>query len=93
MKNGVFFWNMLLYDIVRLMGTEVSEHAAIIQLSQLWALSIVLPTILDDSKAGFSFRLQMESTLLGPIDTASLCLRTPATTLPLFIEPNFVGSI
>jgi hypothetical protein len=40
------------------------------------------------SEIGFCHRLQMGPTQLGPIDTASPCLRTPATTPTGFIKPK-----
>jgi hypothetical protein len=54
---------------------------------KFWTLFIVLYFIQNsDSETGFCLRLQVKHTQLGPIDRASLCLRTPATTPVKFIK-------
>jgi hypothetical protein len=40
------------------------------------------------SETRFCLRLQVETTQIGPIDRASVCLRTPATTQIGFIKPT-----
>jgi hypothetical protein len=42
----------------------------------------------DVSQIGFCLRLQVESTEVGPIDRAYICLRTPETTPIGFIKPK-----
>jgi hypothetical protein len=42
----------------------------------------------DGSKTGFCLRFQVEPTQLGPMESASLCVRTPATMPIGFIKPT-----
>jgi hypothetical protein len=42
----------------------------------------------DVPETGFCHRHQVEPTKVGPIDRASLCYQTPATTLNRFIKPT-----
>jgi hypothetical protein len=75
---------IMTHDILNLPSVKLAINMNILNIIQRPVFNLDH----DVSETGFCLRLEVEHTHLGPVDRASLCLRTPATLSMGFIEPT-----